>query len=71
MLIKLDGIPEVSAAACIVEAGEETGHMFYFTSFAVQSCSIQDYKLLAFSASIIPMSLFKGNITTVVLPWYH
>lgn len=67
MLIKLDRIPEVSETACIVEAGEETGHKFYFASLAVQSCSIQDYELLIFSVSIIPMSLLKGNLTTVVL----
>lgn len=71
MLIKLDGIPEVSEAACIVEAREETGHKFYFASLVVQSCSIQDYELLTFSVSIIPMSLFQGNKTTIVLPWYH
>lgn len=68
MLLKLHRIPEVSEAACIVEAGEEIGHKFYFVSLAVQSCSIQDYELLTFLSSIIPMSLFKGNITTVVLP---
>lgn len=67
-MIKLDRIPEVSEAAYIVEAGEETGLKFYFARLAVQSCRIQDYELLTFSVSIIPMSLFKANITTAVLP---
>lgn len=67
MLIKLNRIPEASETAFIVEAGEETGHKFCFASLAVQSCSIQDYDLLIFSVSIIPMSLFKGKLTTVVL----
>lgn len=38
MLKNLDRVPEVSEAACTVEAGEETGHKFNFASLAVQSC---------------------------------
>lgn len=74
MLIKLDKSAEVSEAvraACIVGAGEETGHKFHFASTAVQSCETQDYELLILLVSIIPLLLLGGNVATVVLPCYR